>query len=238
MTPKLAIEHLTKSFKSLRAVDGLSLSVPPGCIFGLLGRNGAGKTTTFGCALGITRPDSGTIWFDGRALTPEVLQSVAYVPETPALAEWMTGAQYVEYHRRIYRRFDVMRAREVAELFQVPLDRSIRKLSRGQQSSIALVLAFAQRADLMFLDEPAAGLDPYAQLRLLDLIIQAGADGTSIVFSSHQIGHIERAAEEVAIIDHGAIVMRGNVDEMRHQHAQSLEEIFLATAVRTDSEKS
>jgi len=215
MTPKLAIEHLTKTYKTTRAVDDLMLSVPTGCIFGLLGRNGAGKTTTFGCALGLARPDSGAIWFDGRVLTPDALQNIAFVPETPALDGWMTGAQHIEYHRRIYKRFDMLHARELAERFEVPLNRHVRKLSKGQKTSIALLLAFAQRADLIFLDEPASGLDPYMQLRLLDLVVQDGADGTTISISSHQIGHIERAAENVAIIDRGKIVVQGNLDELR-----------------------
>src|SRR5215469_13600721 len=100
MTPKLVIEHLTKSYKAVRAVDDLSLDVSQGCIFGLLGRNGAGKTTTISCALGLARPDAGVVWFDGSALQPQALESIAYVPETPALAGWMTLRQYFEYHRR------------------------------------------------------------------------------------------------------------------------------------------
>jgi ABC-2 type transport system ATP-binding protein len=215
MTPKLAIEHLTKSYRAVRAVDDLSLEVAPGCTFGLLGRNGAGKTTTISSALGLTRPDVGLVWFDGRALQPDTLQTIAYVPETLALAGWMTPREYVEYHRRIYKRFDVRRARELVELFGVPFDRAVRKLSQGQRASIALVLAFAQRADLIFLDEPASGLDPRAQLYLLDAIVQAGAEGATVIFSSHQIAHIERAAEEVAIVDRGKVVVRGNVDELR-----------------------
>jgi ABC-2 type transport system ATP-binding protein len=236
MTPKLAFEHLTKSYKTVRAVDDLSLEVLPGCIFGLLGRNGAGKTTTISCALGLTHPDSGAVWFDGRTLQSDTLAGIAYVPETLALAGWMTPREYVEFHRRVYKRFDVLRARELVELFNVPFDRTVRKLSKGQQASIALVLAFAQRADLVFLDEPASGLDPHAQLRLLDVIIQAAAEGTTVMFSSHQIAHIERAAEEVAIIDRGKVVVRGNVDELRLRHKVSLEDIFLTAVPAADGE--
>jgi ABC-2 type transport system ATP-binding protein len=230
MTPKLAIEHLTKNYKTVRAVDDLSLEIAPGCTFGLLGRNGAGKTTTISCALGLTRPTAGAVWFDGGALQPEMLADIAYVPETSTLTGWMTLTQHIEYYRRIYKRFDVLRARELVDRFEVPLNRAARKLSKGQQASSALVLAFAQRAELIVLDEPASGLDPYLQLRLLDVIIEAGAEGATVIFSSHQISHLERAAEEVAVMDRGKIVLRGNVDGLRLQHGRSLEEIFLATA--------
>jgi len=230
VTSKLAIEHLRKSYKSILAVDDLSLEVSSGCTFGLLGRNGAGKTTTISCALGLTRPDSGRVWFDGRALQPNTLQHIGYVPENPALAAWMTLRQYLEYHRRIYRRFDTARARDLAERFGVPLDRGIGKLSRGQQTSCALTLTFAQRADLIVLDEPASGLDPHLQLCLLDVIIQESAEGATVLFSSHQIAHLERAAEEVAIVDAGRVILSGNVDKLRLQHGKSLEEIFHTTA--------
>jgi ABC-2 type transport system ATP-binding protein len=229
MTPALAIEHLVKSYGGTRAVDDLSLVVDPGCIFGLLGRNGAGKTTTFSCALGLVRPEAGSVTFFGRPLSPDALHRIAYVPESPALDGWMTGAEHVEYHRRIYRRFDAGRARELAGAFELPLRKRVHRLSNGQKSALAIVLAFAQRAELLMLDEPTSGLDPNLQRRVLELVIQAGAEGAAIVISSHQIGHIERAAERVAIIERGRIVEQGEVDELRLRHNQSLEEIFFAT---------
>ena len=214
MIPKLAIEHLSKTYASSRAVDNLSLTVLTGCIFGLLGRNGAGKTTTLACSLGLVRPDRGTIRFDGKALDPDALHAIAYVPETPALDEWMTGANYVEYHRRIYRNFDVPRAHAIADSLNVPLKRRVGRLSKGQQTGLALALAFAQGAQLLLLDEPTSGLDPAAQRQVLDLIVQASADGITILFSSHQIALVERVAEEVAIVERGRLIVHGRVDEL------------------------
>ncbi len=216
MTPKLAIEHLRVHYRDVRAVNDVSFSVRPGCIFGLIGRNGAGKTTTFGCALGLLRPTSGTVLFDGSPLSPRTLADVAYLPETPALFGWMTPSQHVEFWRRLYPNFSITRAHELAEIFEVPLQRRVGRLSKGQQTAVGLMLAFAQGAQLLFLDEPASGLDPVLQHRLLNLIVDAGSEGVT-VFSSHQIGHIERAVEELAILDRGRVLLQGNLDELRER---------------------
>jgi len=91
----------------------------------------------------------------------------------------------------------------------------VRSLSKGQKTAVALMLAFSQQAEVLFLDEPSSGLDPLMQRRLLDLIVQAGADGITVIFSSHQIGQIERAAETIAIMDRGKIALMSNLDELR-----------------------
>lgn len=226
MTPKLAIEHVSKSYNTVRALDDVSLCVAPGSVFGLLGRNGAGKSTTLGCALGLVRKDCGAVWFDGRPLAPATFHDIAYVPEAPALDDWMTGAQYIQFHRRIYRHFDVLRARELAGMLNVPLDSRIGRLSKGQKAALTIVLAFAQRASLLVLDEPGCGLDPYAQRLLLDFIIQEAADGRTIVFSSHQIGQIERAAESVAILERGRMILHGDIDELATMH-KIIEAVFV-----------
>jgi ABC-2 type transport system ATP-binding protein len=218
MTPKISIQHLTKEYGAAKAVNDLSLDVAPGTVFGLLGRNGAGKTTVFGCALGLVHASSGRVLFDGQPLSVASLASIAYVPETPALYEWMTGREHLEMQRRTYPAFDVAFADELAGRFELSLEKKIRTLSKGQKTGVALVLAFAQRPAVMVLDEPSSGLDPLMQHRLLDLVVQASADGTTVVFSSHQIGQVERAAEDVAIVDRGRVVLTGNLDELRSSH--------------------
>lgn len=215
MTAKLVIEHLTKQYGRSTAVDDLSLEVPSGSIFGVIGRNGAGKTTTLSCALGLARPSSGRVWHDGRELSPEYLSEIAYVPEAPSLYGWMTGAEHIEMHTRAYRNFDVVCAHQMAETFELALNKRSRTLSKGQKQGLALLLAFSRRASLIVLDEPASGLDPVMQRTLLDLIVQAGADGKTVIFSSHQIGQIERAADNIAIIDRGKLALSGHLDDLR-----------------------
>ncbi|MDQ2680477.1 MAG: ATP-binding cassette domain-containing protein, partial [Candidatus Eremiobacteraeota bacterium] len=139
MTPKLVIEHLTKSYGSFEAVNDLSLSVGDGSVFGLLGRNGAGKTTVFSCALGLMRPNSGSVLFGGQQLTAERLETIAYVPETPALFGWMTIAEHIQMQRRTYRLFDTRFAQKLVECFELPVKKRIRNLSKGQKTAAAIM---------------------------------------------------------------------------------------------------
>ncbi|HXW77014.1 MAG TPA: ABC transporter ATP-binding protein, partial [Candidatus Eremiobacteraceae bacterium] len=131
---KIAIDRLTKRYGSTLAVDSLTVDVPKGSIFGLLGTNGAGKTTTFKCLLGLARPTSGTVTIDGKPLTPENFERLSYVPERCALYEWMTGAQHLELQRRSFARYDAARARELSEMFELDLKKKIGKYSKGQQT--------------------------------------------------------------------------------------------------------
>jgi ABC-2 type transport system ATP-binding protein len=216
--PRIRLQGITKRYGAQLAADDVSFDVSAGTVLGLLGRNGAGKTTTLSCALGLIAPTAGVALFDGKPLDPTMLQRVAYIPETPALYGWMTLEQHIEMRRRLYPKFDPSRARALAESFDLNPRKSIRRLSKGGHTSAALSLAFAQNADMFFLDEPASGLDPYAQRILLDTIVRASADGAAIVFSSHDISHVERVAEEIAIIDRGRLIVHENLDALRDSH--------------------
>lgn len=216
--PLIRLQGITKRYGEQLAANDVSFDVAAGTVLGLLGRNGAGKTTTLSCALGLTAPTSGVALFNGVRLNSTMLQRVAYVPETPALYGWMTLEQHIEMRRRLYPKFEPSRARALADTFDLSLRKPIRKLSKGGHTSAALSLAFAQNADMFFLDEPATGLDPYAQRVLLDTIVRACADGAAIVFSSHDISHVERVAEDIAIIDRGRIIIHENLEALRDSH--------------------
>jgi ABC-2 type transport system ATP-binding protein len=211
----IRIAHLTKHYRDRVAVDDLSLDIRRGTIFGLLGRNGAGKSSLIACLLGLIARTSGEIAIFGEPLAPRMLDRIAYVPEINCLDGWMTTRQHVEFRRRCFSRFDPPLMHELMERFEIEPGRSLSKLSKGQRQAVALALAFAQRPDLMILDEPASGLDPVIQNRLLDAIVGAAADGATIFFSSHQIAHVEQAAERVGIIDHGMLVLEADVDDLR-----------------------
>ncbi|MDQ2817302.1 MAG: ABC transporter ATP-binding protein [Candidatus Eremiobacteraeota bacterium] len=211
----IALEHLTKRYGSFEAVSDLTLHIERGSVYGLLGPNGAGKTTTFKCMLGLARPTSGTAAFEGAALMPAAFERIAYVPERSALYGWMTGAQHVELSRRSFRSFDRARASELLSMFSLDPRKQAGSMSKGQQTALALVLAFAIRPDILILDEPASGLDPVHQRSVLDLIIDAAAGGATVLFSSHQITQVERAADHIAILKQGRLILNGEVDELK-----------------------
>jgi ABC-2 type transport system ATP-binding protein len=211
----IAIRDLTKRYGSADAVSHLTLEIAEGSVCGLLGPNGAGKTTTFKCLLGFTRPNGGAIAIDGAPLTPAVFEHLAYVPEKSALYEWLTVAEHLELNRRSYRSYDAARARELLELFELDPRKRVKTISKGQHTALALILAFSIRPRLLVLDEPASGLDPIRQRHVLDLIIDAAAGGATVLFSSHQITQVERAADRIAILKEGKLVLDGDVDTLK-----------------------
>ena len=214
-TPTIAIDGLSKRYGTTLGVDRLTLRVPQGSIFGLLGTNGAGKTTTFKCMLGLARPTSGSVFFQGRPLEPELFQRMSYVPERSALYEWMTGKELLEMQRLAFRRFDAKRAESLMDLFALEHTKKFERFSKGQQTAMALVLAFSIHPEILVLDEPSAGLDPVHQRHVLDLMIGEAAGGATIVFSSHQIGQVERAADRVAIMHRGTLRLAGEVEQLK-----------------------
>ncbi len=211
----ITISHLCKLYGGVAAVDDLSLEIPASSVFGLLGPNGAGKTTAFKCMLGLARPTSGEVMYDGRPLQPATLERIAYVPERSVLYDWMTVREHVEMYRRAYAKFDAAQARELLARFSVDPRKRARVLSKGMRTAVMVALAFSQNAEILVLDEPTSGLDPVNQRHVLSLMINEAAKGNSVVFSSHQIGQVERAAEHIAVMDRGRVVLEGLVDDLK-----------------------
>ena len=229
----IAIEHLTKTYGALKAVDDVSIAVPSGSVFGLLGPNGAGKTTTFKCMLGLARPTSGGVTFDGAPLTPNSLQRIAYVPERSVLYEWMTAGEHLEMQRRNYARFNRERAAELMTLFSLDARKRVGKMSKGMRTALSVVLAFAIEPEIAILDEPTSGLDPVNQRSVLNLIIDAAARGMTTILSSHQIGQVERAADHIAVLRNGRVALAGAVDDLKAGH-KIVEAIFASDSFSID----
>lgn len=226
----ISIEHLTKTYGTFAAVDGISIDIPSGSVFGLLGPNGAGKTTTFKCMLGLARPTSGTVTFDGKPLAPQTFERLAYVPERSVLYDWMTAADHLEMQKRAFTRYNPARANELMQLFSLDRRKRVRAMSKGMRTALSVVMAFAIEPDIMVLDEPTSGLDPVNQRSVLKLIIDASAQGKSIVLSSHQIGQVERAADHIAVMERGKVVLSGAVDDLK-AGSKVVEGIFPTDAI-------
>ena len=215
MTDPIALDGFSKRYGDFEAVSQLSLRVPAGSICGLLGPNGAGKTSTIKCMVGLARPSAGTISILDGPPRPAMFERVAFIPERSALYDDLTGEDHFGMASRAYHTFEIARARKMLAIFDLDARKRVRKYSKGQKNAFALALAFAIRPTVMILDEPASGLDPINQRAVLDLLIEAASGGTTVLFSSHQIGQVERAADRVVVLKRGKLIVEGGVDELK-----------------------
>jgi len=219
----LAIEarDLSKSFPGgVVAVNGLDLTVPPGVVYGLIGRNGAGKTTAIRMFMGLLRPNRGTARVLGAELWAaprEVRARVAYVSQQQQVHAWMTPEELCHYASHFYERWDQPYARDLARRFDIPWEQQVGLMSGGEQRKVSILLAFAAQPDVLLLDEPAAGLDPIARRELLDEIIDVLSRGEdcTVLFSTHIISDLERIAEHVGIMDRGRLVTSARLDDLQ-----------------------
>jgi ABC-2 type transport system ATP-binding protein len=211
---------LVKDFGDTRAVDGVSLSVPTGSIYGLLGPNGAGKTTTLRILIGIIDPSSGTRRLLGNDRPLEAAPEIGYLPEERGLYPAMHARDAIAFMGALRglpqaegrRRADALLAEHnLGEWARKP----IRTLSKGMAQTVQLLGTIVHKPRLIILDEPFAGLDAINQGRLEELIRREARDGATIIFSTHVIAHAERLCERVAIIASGKVAFDGRVDEAR-----------------------
>ena len=217
---ELAIEtrDLVKRYGSIAAVDGLSLSVPRGAVYALVGRNGSGKTTTIRMLLDLARPDAGTarvLGMDAHAERVKVLERVGYVSDRPLLSGW-TGEQLVRFNRGFYPHWSDELVARYVRVFDIPMKQRFRNLSRGNQTKMWLMLALAQQPDVLILDEPTAGLDPVVTDQLLRVLVEdVAAEGRTVFMSSHHLSEIERIADWVGMIDKGKLLLEAPMEELR-----------------------
>ena len=236
----IEIRGLCKSFKGQLALDGLSLSVPEGSIFGFLGRNGAGKTTTIKTLMGLLRADAGEAHVFGIPVADagrsiEIRRRIGFVTEDKELYPYMTVEQIIRFTRPFFPKWRDDLERRYLKMFDLPPKRKIPDLSKGMRSKLMLLLAISRGADLLILDEPTDGLDPAATEDVLrELVSIAGSEGTTMFFSSHQLSEVELIADHIAIIDHGKVVASGSLDDMKAQYRRLT--VVFANSVQTPAQ--
>jgi ABC-type multidrug transport system ATPase subunit len=216
-------KNLTKIYGDKAAVDGIDLAVERGSIHGFLGRNGSGKTTTIKMLLGLTYPTSGEARVFG--LRPEdrkegvrIRQRVSFVSEDKGLYDHVKVDQMISFTRSFFPNWDREMEGRLIELFELPLRQSVKKLSKGMRTKLALLLALPRRADLLVLDEPTEGLDPAITEDTLQTLVGMAAGGTTIFFSSHRLSEVEQIADHVSILERGRIVVEGALDELKDNY--------------------
>ena len=225
------MHDLRKRYGAVEAVRGVSFDVTEGEILGLLGPNGAGKTTTVECVIGLRDPDSGSVeicGLDARQRPREVKQKIGVALQTTALQDKITPREALELFGSFYQH----RAKpdELLERFALvdKADAKFDTLSGGQRQRLALALAFVNRPEIVFLDEPTAGLDPQSRRELHGQIARTRSDGHTILLTTHDLDEAQQLCDRVAIIDHGRIVAAGTPRELMAQ-SQSAQSVSIVT---------
>ncbi len=219
-------ENLTKQYGSVRALDGVNLSIEPGRIVGLLGPNGSGKSTLIKLANGLLTPNSGRILIDGNAPGIETKKVVSYLPERTYLANWMSVNQLLDFFQDFYEDFDRERALTMLGHLNISEKMRIRQMSKGTREKVQLILVMSRRAKLYLLDEPIAGVDPAARDYILNTIISNYDPSAAVIISTHLIADVEQYLDEVIFISNGRILRHTPVDTIREEMGKTVDALF------------
>src|SRR5881394_537599 len=220
--PVIDVTKLTRRFDSKTALDAVTLSMPRGAVYGLVGANGAGKTTLIKHILGLLRAESGSVRVFGCDPVEDpvgVLSRIGYLSEENDLPGWMRVEELIRYQRAFYPRWDDAYAEELRQTFALDPAAKIKTLSKGQKARAGLLIALAYRPELLVLDEPSSGLDPIVRRDILGAVIRTIADeGRTVLFSSHLLDEVEQVADHVTMISNGAIVLSAPLNEIKDSH--------------------
>src|SRR6267154_1270947 len=240
MDPIIEISNLRVEYRNRAigqtakvAVDGLSLSVHRGEVFGFLGPNGAGKTTTMHVLLGFVNATSGRASLFGvNVREPIARQRIGYLPEMTYYYKFLTAEELLRFYAKVFgiprseadKRID--RLLKLVELEAVR-KRTIKSYSKGMQQRVGLAQALINDPDLLILDEPTSGLDPIGRMKVREIIQRLKNEGKTVFFSSHELGEVETVCDRVAIMHEGQLRVEGRVDDLAREHQCNLEQLFL-----------
>ena len=228
-SPVVTLDGVSRRFGSQTALDNVSLSIPRGVVFALLGENGAGKSTSLKIMLGLERCDSGSVnvmGMNSRTDGIAIRSGVGYVPESPALYDWMTVREIGWFTAGFYGVGFQAQYEKLANEYELPLDRKIKNLSKGGRAKVSLALASADEPALMIMDEPTSGLDTLVRRKFMESMIDVAASGRTVLLSSHQIPEVERVADYVAVLHEGKLLECDKLENLK----ESIEQWVVTTS--------
>ena len=214
----LELKNVTKSFGSVKALDDLTMTVPKGAVYGLVGPNGAGKSTAIRTALGVYRPDSGSITLDGKPVyeNPEVKNRICSIPDEVFYFQSATMGEMKNFYKGLYPRFDEALFDKLYEVFQLPKNSPIRRFSKGMQKQAAFHLSLCTHPELLILDEPVDGLDPVMRRQVWSLLLgEVAQRETTVLVSSHNLRELEDICDHVGIMDSGKMLLERSLADMQ-----------------------
>ncbi|MGN0976729.1 MAG: ABC transporter ATP-binding protein [Faecousia sp.] len=214
----LEMKNVTKTFGGFQALDGLTLRVPQGAVYGLVGPNGAGKSTAIRHLTGVYRQDSGDVTVKGQKVyeNPAVKSVIGYIPDDVFFFPSATLEDMGKFYQGIYPKFDTDLFRRLYDIFRLPPKSPIRRFSKGMQKQAAFHLTLCTRPEVLILDEPVDGLDPVMRRQVMSLILSDVAEhGTTVLISSHNLRELEDVCDHVGIMDHGTMLLEKSLADMQ-----------------------
>ena len=211
-------ENVVKLFDGFRALDGASLTVPTGSVYGLVGPNGAGKSTIIRHLTGIYRQDSGTVRMNGEDVweNPALKEKIAAIPDDWFYFNPSTVRDMMRFYRGFYPKFSLERYEKLKEVFQIDEKRVIRRLSKGMQKQVAFWLTLCCMPEFLILDEPVDGLDPVMRRQVWSLVMgDVSQNGTTVLVSSHNLRELEDVCDHVGIMDHGKVLLERSLEQLQ-----------------------
>ena len=218
----LTVENVTKSYTGHKALDNVSLEVPEGTVYGLLGPNGAGKTTLIRIINHITAPDIGSVTFNGHPLTAADVEHIGYLPEERGLYKKMKVGEQALFFARLKglsRADATRRLKEWFDRFDIGSwwGKKVEELSKGMAQKVQFIITVLHRPKLLIFDEPFSGFDPINANLLRDEILRLRDEGSTVIFSTHNMASVEELCANITLINHGHNILTGNVDEIRRR---------------------
>ena len=214
----LELQNITKTFGTFKALDDLTMTVPKGAVYGLVGPNGAGKSTVIRHAVGVYRPDSGSVTFEGQPVyeNPQVKERVCSIPDEIFFFPSASLEDMHKYYKGMYPNFDDVLFAKLYEVFRLPKNSPIRRFSKGMQKQAAFHLSICTRPELLILDEPVDGLDPVMRRQVWSLLLSEVAQReTTVLISSHNLRELEDICDHVGIMDHGKMLLEKSLADMQ-----------------------
>ena len=237
----LKVENVTKYYGDLKAVDNLSFEVEDGCIFGLLGLNGAGKTTTFRMIMGLIDDYTGSITLDGKKIDYSMTDKMGFLTEERSLLTKMTVVEQVKFYAILKN----MKEEDIVKRLDYYLDKfgiseykykKIKELSKGNQQKIQFITSIIHEPKILILDEPFSGLDPINVELFKKEILELKEKGTSIIFSSHRMEHVELFCEKLVVLVKGKTVLNGYLKDIKKEYKKK-DVYIIGDVVKEDLEK-
>lgn len=222
----LECKNLCKSFDDKEILKDINLTVESGRIVGLLGRNGQGKSTLIKLVNDLLTPSSGEVLINGKAPDIESKRIISYLPERTYLDKDMSVDEVINFFSEFYDDFNKQKAYKLLEDLELDVNQRLKRMSKGMQEKVQLIMVMSREAQLYILDEPLGGVDPATRDYILDTILSNFSEGASVIISTHLIADIERILDDVIFIDKGKIVLSASADELRTKEKMSIDEVF------------